>query len=322
MEYTRTEFRTGLLIVIGAALAALVIFIVGDFRNLFTPKMRVEIVLDETSGLKQFAEVRYAGVEVGEVRGIRLTDEKRPRVLLDLIVRRDAGIRKGAQARIKTLGFLGERYVEIAPPPGSGPLLGEGGRIEGLVTAQLEDLGPILDDLVANIREARTQMDSLLGDESFRADLKQAVKRASDLTDELKDVLSENRAELKQTLRHARSASGEVDSLLKERRDEISKAIEDLASVADKMDGTADDLDALAKKSRGIVDRNETNIEGTISDLRSTARNVRDLSGDLKKHPHKLIWNVPNPFRRDKDEEAPASPAPSPAAPAPGRGTP
>ena len=315
MEYTRTEIRTGLMIVAAAMLAALVIFVVGDFRNFFTPKMRVEAVFDETSGLKPYAEVRYAGVVIGEVRAIRLTEEKPPRVLLDVKVWRDARIQQGSEARIKTLGFLGERYVEIAPPARGGPPLGDGARIEGHATAQLEDLGPILDDLVGNIRETRAQVDSLLGDESFRTDLKDAVKRAGDLTEELKNVLSENRSELKQTLRHARSASGEVDALLKERRDEISAAIKDLASIADKMNRTADDLDALAKRSRGIVDRSESNIEGTITDLRSTARNVRDLSSDLKRNPHKLIWSVPNPFRRNKSGETATEAEPAPAAP-------
>lgn len=316
MEYTRTEIRTGLLIVLAAILAALVIFIVGDFRNLFTPKMHVQAIFDGSNGLKPYAGVRYAGVEVGEVRAIRLTKDKPPRVSLDLVVRRDAGIQEGSEARIKTLGFLGERYVEIDPPARGGPVLEEGGRVPGRATAQLEDMGPLFEDLLGNIRETRKQVDSLLGDENFRTDLKEAVRRASDLTEELKGVLSENRAELKQTLRHARSASGEVDSLFKERREEISQALKDLASIADKMDRTADDLDALAKKSRGIVDRNESNIEGTITDLRSTARNVRDLSGDLKKHPHKIIWSVPNPFRRDKDEEvAPVAPAAKGGAP-------
>jgi len=317
MEYTRTEIRTGLLIVAAAILAAGVIFVVGDFRSFFTPRMRVEAVFDGSNGLKPYSGVRYAGVEVGEVRAIRLTKDKPPRVSLDLVVRRDAGIQKGSEARIKTLGFLGERYVEIEPPARGGPVLGEGGRIPGRSSAQLEDMGPLFEDLLGNVRETRKQMDSLFGDEHFRADLKEAVKRAGDLTEELKNVLSENRSELKETLRHARSASGEVDSLLKERRDEISAAIKDLASIADKMDRTADDLDALAKKSRGIVDRSESNIEGTITDLRSTARNVRDLSSDLKKNPHKLIWSVPNPFRRDKEEASPEAPVPAQGAPPP-----
>ncbi len=312
MEYTRTEIRTGLLIVLAAILAAMVIFIVGDFRNLFTPKMHVQAIFDGSNGLKPYAGVRYAGVEVGEVRAIHLTKDKPPRVSLDLVVRRDAGIQEGSEARVKTLGFLGERYVEIDPPAKGGPVLEEGGRVRGRSTAQLEDMGPLFEDLLGNIRETRKQVDSLLGDEAFRTNLKEAVKRAGDLTEELKNALSENRAELRQTIQHARSASGEVDSLLRERREEISQALKDLASIADKMDRTADDLDALAKKSRGILDRNESNIEGTITDLRSTARNVRDLSGDLKKHPHRIIWSVPNPFGRDKDEGvAPAAPAPS-----------
>jgi ABC-type transporter Mla subunit MlaD len=121
MEYTRTEIRTGLLIVLAAVMAALVIFIVGDFRNLFTSKMHVEAIFDASSGLKPYAGVRYAGVEVGEVRAIRLTRDNPPRVSLDLVVRRDAG-QKGGGA-IKTLGFLGERYA-VDPASEKGPAAG------------------------------------------------------------------------------------------------------------------------------------------------------------------------------------------------------
>jgi hypothetical protein len=304
MEYTRTEIRTGLLIVLAAALAAVVIF--WGTEPLHADLHQASF---ETAGLAVL-RVRYASV--ASVSALHPAHETA--AAGGSISRAGRRHSEGA-GRDQDVGF--RRALRGSSRRRGSPLLEEGGRIQGKTTAQLEDMGPLFEDLLANVRETRAQVDSLLGDETFRSDLKEAVKRASDLTEELKGVLSENRAELKQTMRHARSASGEVDSLLRERRDEISSAIEDLASIADKMDRTADDLDGLAKKSRGIVDRNESNIEAVTDPL--TARNVRDLSSTLKRSPHKLIWSFPNPFHRDKEEESQApSPLPAPqAAPAP-----
>ena len=62
MEYSRTEIGTGLMIVAAGLLAAVVIFVVGDFGNLFTPQIRLEIAFQESHGIKRYAEVRYAGV--------------------------------------------------------------------------------------------------------------------------------------------------------------------------------------------------------------------------------------------------------------------
>jgi phospholipid/cholesterol/gamma-HCH transport system substrate-binding protein len=322
MEYSRTEIRTGLMVVLAALVAAGAIFIVGDFRNFFTPKMKIFVEFDRSHGLKEFAEVRYAGVKVGEVEAIRLTKGSPPRVELETEVRRDAGIKKGSEARIKTLGFLGERYVEIEPPEKGGALLPDNARLVGRSSAQLEDIGIILGDLSEQIGETRKNLDAILGDKTFQADLKASVRRASELTDELKGILAENRPAIRATLGHARSASREMDTILTKHRDQLSATITDLASLADKMDGAADDLDALASKSRGLIDRNESQIDGTITDLRTTAKNMRDLSSDLKRNPHKLIRIFPNIFRRKPKEEVAAPPeqaavpAASPAAPA------
>ncbi|MFQ5458127.1 MAG: MlaD family protein, partial [Myxococcota bacterium] len=92
MEYSRTEIGTGLMIVAAALLAAIVIFVVGDFKNLFTPQVRLQVVFDDSQGIKRYADVRYAGVKVGEVSEIGFTDPESGKVLLEVEVRRDANI--------------------------------------------------------------------------------------------------------------------------------------------------------------------------------------------------------------------------------------
>lgn len=306
MEYSRTEIGTGLMIVAAGLLAAIVIFLVGDFGNLFRPRMHLQILFDESSGIKRYAEVRYAGVKVGEVAGIGLEQKGGQRVVLDVKVRRDARIQEGAVPRIKTLGFLGERYVAIQPPAKPGRVLEDGDRLEGRDTVPLEDIGVVLGDLTDQITETRDQLNKLLGDEEFREDLKATVKHASEVTDELRSLLSENRSAIDDTLASTRSATGELDELVKKHRQDLSTTLENLASLSDKLDDMADDLDVVAEKSRGLLDRNDKSIDEAIADLRVTARNVRQLSSDLKRHPNRLIKIFPDIFPwggHDKDDE-------------------
>jgi phospholipid/cholesterol/gamma-HCH transport system substrate-binding protein len=314
--YSRDEIRTGLVIVGAAIIAFAAIFVVGDFKSFFTPKVRYHVIFDRSHGIKRYADVRYAGVKVGEVKGIRISTGTPQQVVLDVEVRRDADIRQGAEAEIKTLGFLGERYVEINPPDETGPPLPEGATLRGRSSTQLEDMGTIMGDLADQIGRTREQLDKIIGDERFREDLKSTVHRASELTGEMKDMLAENRPALRESLRHTRSASAEVDTILKEHRQEISSAIKDLASLADKMDAAADDLEALAKKSRGLIDRNEASIDRTIADLRTTAANMRELSTELKHNPSKLIKIFPSIFhwKHKEAEPPPEAGAPPPAA--------
>lgn len=314
MEYSRTEIGTGLMIVAAGLLAAVVIFVVGDFSNIFTSRMRLEVAFEESHGIKRYAEVRYAGVKVGEVSDVRLDQEGGQRVVLDVKVRRDASIQEGAVARIKTLGFLGERYVAIEPPEEPGRPLEEGERLQGSYTVPLEDIGVVLGDLTDQIGETRDQLDALLSDESFQENLKAAVKNAKDMTGELEALLSENRSAISDTLASTRSATGELDSLLTKHKDDLSKTLANLASLSDKLDGMADDLEVLAEKSRGLVDRNDQAIDGTIADLRATARNARQLSSDLKRRPYRLIKIFPDlfPWGGDDDQEAEPPPDPEP----------
>jgi phospholipid/cholesterol/gamma-HCH transport system substrate-binding protein len=311
------------MIVVAALLAAVLIFIVGDFRNLFTARMDLTIVLDRSHGIKRYAEVRYAGVKVGEVTDIGLTGASPQRVIIEVTVRRDAKIQEGSEARIKTLGFLGERYVDIEPPEEDRPPVEDGAKIMGRSSAQLEDLGIILTDLGDEIGKARARLDEILGDEAFRDDIKGTVRRASELAEELKGMLAENRPAIHDALSSTRSAASEVDKLLRKHREDLSSTFKHLASITDKLDGMANDLDALAEKSRGLVERNQENIDRTVDDLRVTASNIRELSSDLKRNPHRLIKIFPSIFKMPgkKKSESSNESDPSDAASASGEST-
>ncbi len=68
---------------------------------------------DAIGGLKPRAQVSIGGVRVGQVEGIDLSEDFRPRVRLKL--ERDLRLSQDTSAAIFTSGLLGDQYVELTP---------------------------------------------------------------------------------------------------------------------------------------------------------------------------------------------------------------
>jgi len=66
----------------------------------------------EIGGLKNGASVEIAGVEVGRVRNISLSDYQ---AKIELQINSGVKIQEDSIAAVKTKGLLGEKYIQISP---------------------------------------------------------------------------------------------------------------------------------------------------------------------------------------------------------------
>jgi len=113
----KLELRVGLFIGVGIVLMFLIVFSIKDI-SFMGRGYEINVVFDYVNGITESAPVRLAGVNVGEVREIKLYyDEKagKTRVALRTRIRDGVRIEEDAVVRINTLGLLGERYMEISP---------------------------------------------------------------------------------------------------------------------------------------------------------------------------------------------------------------
>jgi len=93
-------------------------------QNLFTAKTRYLVRLVSVSGLQVGSQVQLNGVNVGSVERIVLPvdmGENLLEVWISVDSRYEQRIRRDSVARIKTLGLLGDKYVELTSgsPPAS-----------------------------------------------------------------------------------------------------------------------------------------------------------------------------------------------------------
>jgi len=73
---------------------------------------KIDAEFNDISGLKDGAPVEIAGVQIGEVKGIRLNST---RAIVNLQIKNEFKLRSEDIAQIRTKGIIGDKYVRISP---------------------------------------------------------------------------------------------------------------------------------------------------------------------------------------------------------------
>ena len=114
---TKLELKVGIFVFIGMAILVIFILSIGGLKS-WSSGYKLRINFGFVNGVKVGAPVRFAGVDVGEVKKIRLEfvpQESRTNIQLIVWIKENVRIPGDSTVWINTLGLLGEKYVEIIP---------------------------------------------------------------------------------------------------------------------------------------------------------------------------------------------------------------
>jgi phospholipid/cholesterol/gamma-HCH transport system substrate-binding protein len=298
-QYFRKETKAGALILIALVILGGMIFIVGDFQNLFGKKKTLKVLFSSAQGLEVNAPVTYAGVTVGRVADIRILSGQEkadtPKSQVELLLEVDARVDLTAikEIGIRPKGFLGDMYIDITPTRGGATSLPEKTVYLGKEAKSLEEVMQTVDEIGNEFRVTLTSINSVVASEEFKTSLKEAVKKADLAMDGMAKVFADNRGDLRSTIHDIKLASADLKVLLAKSRD---PAIETVANFRDlsgqmrtKLDTLADGLNRVATKAEYVVDDNSGNIFALTLNLRTISENLKVMSTDLKEHPWKLV---------------------------------
>lgn len=124
MRTLDTEVTVGMLLLVGIAILIYVSLHLGQLSFGRTRWNTIQAEFPNAGGLQDGAVVELAGVEIGRVAAVTLTNTYRARVTLQLLPA--ISLQEDARAAIKSKGLIGERYVEIAPGKASHQLTSGG----------------------------------------------------------------------------------------------------------------------------------------------------------------------------------------------------
>ena len=121
-----TQFIVGIFGLVGIAALSVLAFTLGRIPLVAPPHYTVYAMFDNVSGLKVNDGIQIAGVKVGKVAMITLS-QKNERARVTLQLNEDIIVDDDAIASIKTSGIIGDKYVAISV--GGGNPLRDGGVI-------------------------------------------------------------------------------------------------------------------------------------------------------------------------------------------------
>jgi phospholipid/cholesterol/gamma-HCH transport system substrate-binding protein len=292
MNKLSAEAKVGLLVLGSSVILLWMTMMVGKF-DFGKPKgYTVTSTFDTVSGLDLKAAVRMAGVQIGTVEAVELDGSKAKVVMR---INPDVRIPKGAEAAVKTMGLLGDKYVDLIPPqpqaipgqagPESSGFYKEGDRLERTVPSSDADqlitkLSAIADDIkkvtnsMSNVfgsQRGERSMEDILHDlrettanikefsYALNSDGSELIIRLNELARNLNGVVNDNKDNLKTTMENVKEASKNAELALAS-IENVTKRIDRGEGTLGKLvtdDGMYNNIDSAAKGISDYVSRVE-----------------------------------------------------------------
>ncbi len=206
---TGDHIRLGLFVLGGSLLLIVVLYLLGSKQDMFQRTVRVEVRFQQVSGLRPGNNVRYAGINVGTVKDIRI--ESDTSVLVSLAIReKNAGhIRENSIASLGSDGLMGNRLVNIASGEGEAAPISDGTLLRSSVPLDTDLMMRTLDRTNMNMAEITDDL----------RELSDRINRPGSMVMLLSDTVLAQQVrvsltDLQSSVHHVRSVAANVDALM------------------------------------------------------------------------------------------------------------
>ncbi|MFA5092859.1 MAG: MlaD family protein [Candidatus Omnitrophota bacterium] len=181
---TKLELKVGIFVFFGLAVLVFFLLSIGGLKT-WSSGYYIDVNFNFVNGVKVGAPVRFAGVDVGEVKKIKLSyipETNRSNICLVVWVRDVIKIPVDSSVWVNTLGLLGEKYVEIIPGKDYANSLQDKGSMVGVdplpiheIFNRAESILRNLDEGVAQIRNKEGSLGKLIYDDKIYNELQALV---------------------------------------------------------------------------------------------------------------------------------------------------
>jgi len=165
----KSNTRLGLFVTVALLLFTAAVYYIGNQQNLFGAKFRISSTFKNINGLQNGNNVRFSGINVGNVEYISIVNDSVIQIDMLLIPEVQAYIKQDAVASIASDGLVGNMIVNITPGSGNLPMVQEGDMIPSYSRLKTDDMFGTLGKTTENIellaRNLLKISENLLSDE-------------------------------------------------------------------------------------------------------------------------------------------------------------
>lgn len=285
----KTKTRVGVILFASFVLFAGAILFIGGTKGFFVRRTSYFARFPNTQGIVGGNQVRLAGVIVGAVRGIEV-----PRVPgQDLTIQFDIErkyqhlVKTDSRAEIKTIGLLGDKYLEVTPGSTDKPDLEPDHEIMAFRGAELEKILAGSGDLVDNVVAISKSLKNILGRTEKGEGLLGEITSDSENGQALSRSLRQTLDSMSSVMKDVRQGKGLVGRLLNDEK-AAEKVLGELGSASASLNRILGNVEKGVATGEGLVPALLSDPEGKkkffamVDSLQATADGLASFSKDLK----------------------------------------
>ncbi len=274
----RSPVRAGLIFVI--VLAGLVIY---GFKkdNPFSRPFHVNVVVQDSAGVKKGSVVRIAGVDVGKVSGVERYNGAEASLLKMDINANGLPVHEGATIRIRPRLFLEGNFVlDMSPGAPGSPTLEDGDTIPLTQTSR----SPQLDEVLATLQAPERRDLQVL--------IQEAGKAFSEVDPKDKEALTKGESagqSLNDTIKAAAGAGTDIEKLFRalqgQDRGDLAAAIQSFARLSGPLADNADELGQLIDgldRTVSVFAENSSAVRASVTELPQTLRVAEETFPEIR----------------------------------------
>ncbi len=255
----KTELKVGVFAIMVIIILSYMTFKVSGLGVAWKKGYKLHVVFDNISGLDEKSRVKVAGVDAGMVGKVWL---EQGRAKLTLLIDPDIKIYEDAKASLRVSGLLGDKYLALSAGTPTRPPLKDGDWIKH--TESAADI-----DALAN-------------------ELSSAASYIGDLAEGLQDIMGKTEKEgIKEIIHNLKAVTANLNEILNEDREPLHNMLVSLENfsmtLSEKGPGLIEDLSAVAKELRGVIEDNRLALNESIENIKSFSRSADNITQRIEK---------------------------------------
>lgn len=150
---TKLEMKVGIFVFVGLIILIIFVLSIGGVKT-WASGYRINFIFGFVNGVKTGAPVRFAGVDSGVVKSIKVYYDPKnlnTKVKINCWVNKNVRIPLDSKIWVNTLGLLGEKYIEIMPGNDYSKLLSEGQDLVGEDPLPMNDIMKTAKNITDNL---------------------------------------------------------------------------------------------------------------------------------------------------------------------------
>lgn len=302
---TSQKISLGIFVIIGTVILVVALYFIGNRQHLFTSNLILYAQFENINGLQVGNNVRYSGIDVGNVKKIEMLGESK--ILVQMVIEESTGkfIKKDAIASIGTDGLVGSMVLNIVPgnknlaPIISGDTIESYSRIgadDMLSTLNVtnENAALLTSDLLKitnKILEGKGTLGILISDSTMAGNIQETLKNLKSTSEETRIAINKINKQLNK-LNLGESVAGVLLSDTA-RGNQMKEIITNLEISSIKIEQISEEVEGLVQEVRagkGVLSY-VTQDENLVREIDTTMLNIKESSVKMNENMEALRHN-------------------------------